>query len=271
MTKAMRWKVADYLAEDRLPELNASLEDVVPKNTFYTKYGKRMLDIVISLVAFLLTLPFNLIIGIITIFDVGFPIFFRQERVGKDGKLFYIIKFRNMRNTVDERGELLPPSQRVTKFGKFVRKTSLDELMNFWSVLKGDMSIIGPRPLVPEYYHRWNKRHVKRLAVRPGLECPPRELTDKVWTHQEQYDNDVWYVENVSFLTDCKMVINLVRFALDRKSANARATAGRGTFMGYDTEGRAINVDGVPQEYIDRIFEEMTGKEEAYLDRSVFK
>ena len=164
-----------------------------------------------------------------------------------------LIKFRNMRNTTDEKGELLPPAQRVTKFGKFVRKTSLDELLNFWSILKGDMSLIGPRPLVPEYTHRYNKRHKQRLAVRPGLECPPRELNNRVWTWQEQFENDVWYVENVSFLTDCKMIVNLIRFALDRKSANARAMAERGTFMGYDLDGIAINLDGVPQEYIDNV------------------
>ena len=156
-----------------------------------------------------------------------------------------------MRNTVDERGELLPAAQRVTRFGKFVRKTSLDELLNFLSIFKGDMSIIGPRPLVPEYSHRYNKRHAARLAVRPGLECPPRELNENVWTWQEQLDNDVWYVENLSLKVDCIMAINLVKFAFDRKSATARATAQRGTFMGYSEDGVAINMAGVPQEYID--------------------
>lgn len=265
LTKAMRWKVADYMAEDRLPEINKNLEPVAVKDTLYTRYIKRLLDIIFSLVACVITLPINLVIGVITIFDVGRPIFFKQERLGKDGKVFQIIKFRNMRNTKDERGELLPASQRVTKFGKIVRKTSMDELFNFWSILKGDMSLIGPRPLVPEYYHRFNDRHVKRLAVRPGLECPPRSLSDHVWTWQEQFENDIWYVEHVSFLTDCKMIYNLVRFALDRKSTNARAVASRGTFMGYDWEGNAINMEAVPQEYIDRVTSEMNGTESPVL------
>lgn len=265
LTKAMRWKLAGYLAEDRLYDINQNLEPVKVKDTVYTRYIKRLIDIVISLIICIITLPINLVIGIITFFDVGRPIFFKQDRVGRNGKIFHIIKFRNMRNTRDERGELLPPAQRVTKFGKFVRKTSLDELLNFWSILKGDMSLIGPRPLVPEYYHRYNDRHVNRLAVRPGLECPPRELTDHVWTWQEQFENDVWYVENVSFRTDCKMIFYLLRFTLDRKSANARAVADRGTFMGYDLDGEAINLDGVPQEYIDRVSAEMDGTEEPVL------
>ncbi|MCI7099383.1 MAG: sugar transferase [Lachnospiraceae bacterium] len=261
LTKEMRWKIADYLAEDRLPKINARLEDVRIRDTVYTRYVKRMIDILVSSCALIVTLPVNLVIGLITFFDVGRPVFFRQVRIGKDAEPFEIIKFRNMRNTRDERGELLPAAQRVTKFGRFVRKTSLDELMNFWSILKGDMSLIGPRPLVPEYVHRYNKRHRQRLAVRPGLECPPRKLSNHVWTWQEQFDNDIWYVENISFLTDCRMIVNLVRFALDRKSAAARASVGRGIFMGYDLDGRAINLDGVPQEYVERVAAEMKEKE----------
>lgn len=265
LTKAMRWRIADYMAEDRLDVINQKVETVKVKDTVYTRYIKRLIDIIVSLIACIVTLPVNLIIGVITFFDVGNPIFFMQERLGKNGKIFRIIKFRNMRNTRDERGELLPPAQRVTKFGKFVRKTSLDELLNFWSILKGDMSLIGPRPLVPEYYHRYNVRHVNRLALRPGLECPPRSLSDHVWTWQEQFENDIWYVEHVSFITDCKMIYNLIRFALDRKSTSARAVSARGTFMGYDLDGKAINMDDVPQEYINRVAMEMNGTEEPIL------
>ena len=202
LTKAQRWALADRLAAERLPRINAHSEPVRPSETIYARYVKRLVDILLSGIALIVTLPLNLIIGIVTVFDVGFPIFFKQERIGRDGKPFTIIKFRNMRNTCDERGELLPPDQRVTTFGRFVRKTSLDELLNFWSIFKGDMSIIGPRPLVPEYTHRYSDRHRMRLAVRPGLECPPRMIGHHVWTWQEQFENDVWYVENVSFKTD---------------------------------------------------------------------
>lgn len=251
LTKAMRWHIADRLAEDRLGIVNANCKAVNVNSNVYTKYGKRVLDIVISGTALLFTFPINLLIGICTFFDVGKPIFFFQDRAGKDGELFTIVKFRNMRNTVDERGELLPAAQRVTKFGKFVRKTSLDELLNFWSIFKGDMSIIGPRPLVPEYTARLSERHKCRLAVRPGLECPPKDDLNHVWTWQEQFENDIWYVENVSFRTDVFMLWQLVKFTLDRKSSAARAMVQRGIFMGYSLEGTAINLEEVPQSYID--------------------
>lgn len=255
LTKAQRWELADHLAQTRLDEINKNAEEVFPANNIYSKYIKRLIDILVSSFVLLLTIPINLVILIITAITLGRPIFFKQERIGKNAKPFTIVKFRNMTNETDENGELLPPSKRVTKCGKFLRKTSLDELLNFWSILKGDMSLIGPRPLVPEYTHRYNKRHKQRLAVRPGLECPPREITDHVWTWHEQFENDVWYVENVSFLTDCKMVINLFRFAFDRKSANARAGVKRGVFTGYSDEGKAVNLDDIPQEIIDNLFD----------------
>lgn len=250
-TKDQRWVVADRLAKERLPRINAKLEDVVPSDGLYVRYGKRTIDIVVSGAALIVTLPINTVIGAATFFDVGRPILFKQVRIGKNEKPFYIFKFRNMRNTVDEHGELLPPSQRVTKFGSFIRRASLDELLNFWNVFKGDMSLIGPRPLLPEYTHRYNKRHRMRLAVRPGLECPPRKLDGHVWTWQEQLDNDVWYVENLSFKTDCMMFANLVRFAFDKKSTSARASSQRGTFMGYSEDGVAINYQQAMRELAD--------------------
>ena len=261
LTLDQRWSLADYLAETNLPIVNAKCRKARPRKGIYVKYIKRLLDIIISLVGLIITLPINLTLGIITYFDVGWPIFFRQNRVGKDAKLFEIIKFRNMKNTKDARGELLPASQRVTKFGKFVRKASLDELLNFWYVLKGDMSIIGPRPLLTEYVSRYSDRHKCRLAVRPGLECPPRRLNKPVRTWNDQFENDIWYVENVSFKTDIMMCIRLVQFAFNRKNSEARSSvSGKGIFMGYNEEGKAINLKEIPQEWIDNWYEkEMKG------------
>lgn len=250
-TKDQRWHIADVLRAERLEKVNRLHQPVKAQNSFYIKYGKRILDIAVSLPACLVSLPINLMIGVITFFDVGRPLFFRQERTGKDGKPFTIVKFRNMKELFDEQGNQLPASQRVTKFGKFVRKTSLDELLNFWSVLKGDMSIIGPRPLVPEYEKRYSNRHWQRLRVRPGLECPPREKMDHYWSWEEQFENDIWYVENVSFLTDCKMVWNLIRFTLDRKSASSRASVKRIAFIGYSWDGRALDAAELSDEEID--------------------
>ena len=252
LTRAQRLEIADCLAKDRLEQINKTCREVKINETIYSKYIKRIIDIILSSIALIVTLPINLIIGIITFFDVGRPIFFKQIRTGKYGKPFTLIKFRNMRNIKDENGDLLHASLRVTKFGRFVRKTSLDELLNFWSIFKGDMSFIGPRPLVIEYLHRYNKRHCQRLAVRPGLECPPRNLEKGNWTWQDQFENDVWYVENISFLTDCKLLIQLVRFALDPKASKVRSSVtSKGSFMGYSETGKAINLDEVPQRYID--------------------
>lgn len=238
------------LAEDRLEHVDAIQAQVKPVSNFYSRCGKRLLDILISLIALIITLPINCAIAIVTFFDVGRPLFFKQKRIGSKGKPFTIRKFRNMTNECNESGILLPPEQRVTKWGKIVRKTSLDELLNFWSILKGDMSLIGPRPLPEVYLERYSNRHMHRLDVRPGLECPPRDLSHGVWTWDDQLENDIWYVENVSFRVDCYMFCNLVRFVFDRKSANARAVAKRGSFMGYDLDGSAINDACIPEEYL---------------------
>lgn len=255
LTRDMRWKIAEKLAGDRLEGINAKLEDVSIPDTFYTRYGKRTLDFMLALIAFIITLPVNIAIGIITLIDLGRPLFFVQERTGKDGKRFSLVKFRNMRIAYDKNGDMLPASQRLTKWGRFVRKTSLDELLNFWSVLKGDMSIIGPRPLPIEYEIRYNKRHKARLAVRPGLECPPWKALDHVRTWQDQLDNDVWYVEHISLKTDLIMYFRLVQYAFSRKNSTARSEAGHKTFEGYTLDGRVLTVEQIPQEYIDWVFE----------------
>lgn len=253
---AERRKMAEYIREDNLERTNEISALVKMKRTFYSRFVKRLLDVLISAIALILTLPINLVIGIITAFDVGFPIFFRQNRIGKDCNEFEMIKFRNMTNKTDENGNLLLPKYRVTKWGKIVRKTSLDELLNFWSVFKGDMSIIGPRPLVKSYLDRYSERHKMRHAVRPGLECPNlRFHTGNKW--QDQFENDVWYVENVSFITDLKLFFGLFKLSVDRKETKSRGDAQRGAFMGYDENGIAMNHTQIPQKYIDRMREEL--------------
>ena len=253
----VRWRIADDMAEDILPVVNRNAKEVHLRDSVYSKYIKRLFDILIALVVLILTSPINLIIGIITFFDVGRPIFFLQERVGKDGKIFKVIKFRNMRNTVDEKGELLPASERVTKWGKWVRRCSLDELLNFVSVLKGDMSIIGPRPLVPQYYHRYSSRHLGRYHVKPGLECPPHTKEHAIRSWHGQFENDIWYVENLSFKTDIQMIFNLIRFTFDRRNSAIRSAAKRGDFIGYSPDGTALGIHEVPTEYVERACREM--------------
>lgn len=244
-------KIAAYVHEQNIKRVNQESRPVIPKISFYSRIGKRILDILISSLAIVLTFPINVIIGIITFFDVGKPIFFRQKRPGKNCKLFTLTKFRNMRDAVDEKGYWLPIHERVTRFGSFVRKTSLDELLNFYSIFKGDMSVIGPRPLAELYLERYSERHKKRHAILPGLECP--NLSNHGYSHgwHEQFENDVWYVENVSFIVDCKMVFCLFRMVFDREMRKKHAVDGPGDFIGYDKNGKAFGANNVPEEYLE--------------------
>lgn len=242
--------IVKMIADDNLTGSNAAGESVSTPRTIYTVFFKRLLDILISLIALIVFLPINLIIGIITMFDVGFPIFFGQERIGRKNKVFKLYKFRNMTNKTDENGLLLPADERVTKWGKFVRKTSLDELLNFWSIFKGDMSLIGPRPLPVVYKGRFNKYHESRHLVRPGLDCPLHDPSMGYMTWKNRLDNDVWYVENVSFKTDCKMIFLLFKETFFGAEKKSRADGGsEGTFMGYDENGEVMNSFEIPEKY----------------------
>lgn len=251
LSKSDKEEIAKYIREDTLDIVNKNISAGQVRNSFYTKYGKRFIDIVLSLLAVVITFPINLIIAIITYFDVGRPIIFKQSRIGRDEKTFYIYKFRNMTNAVDSKGELLPSSKRVTKWGKFVRKTSLDELLNFVSILKGDMSLIGPRPLLDYYSERLNDYHKTIYKVRPGLECPPMYKVDHTLSWQERLDNYVWYAENCSLWVDIRLCFRIFKMVFDKKSTEQRASADHGAFMGYDRTGNAIYSKRVPDEYVD--------------------
>ncbi len=241
---------------------NTNSEPVHPKNSFYAKYTKRLIDLIIVIPVFIILLPINLVIGVVTVFDVGTPIFFKQQRTGKNGKPFYLVKFRNMTNAKDEFGNLLPPSQRVTKWGAFVRKYSLDELLNFWSILKGDMSIIGPRPLPTSFDTRFSNRHKMRTSVKPGLECPSKDENASVRLYQEQFENDIWYVENISFMTDVKLVIALIKLVFNTRERSDHATVGGGDFVGYDDNGVAFSMRRIPEKY-EKEYQKMINNEKA--------
>lgn len=187
-----------------------------PKKSFYSIVVKRFLDILLSGIAIIILFPIFFIIGILELIFHGRPIFYHQVRVGKNGKLFNIHKFRSMTNQTDENGNLLPGNQRLTKFGMFIRKTSLDELPELFCIIKGDMSIIGPRPLLPQYTKLYNQKHKRRLLVRPGLTClwikkNKDDIKPDKFTWGTQFDNDVWYVDNISFLTDIKMIFAIIK------------------------------------------------------------
>lgn len=262
LNKDQRWEVAEILAEVNLPIVNQDLCEVEYRETIYTKYIKRLFDIFFSIIALMILSPIIILIGILTYLDVGHPIIFKQTRIGKNGKAFTMYKFRNMTNETDANGELLHPSKRVTKLGKLMRKTSLDELLNFYSVLKGDMSLISPRPLVEEYTNRYNKRHKCRLLIKPGLECPPIDPSKANRTWQNQFDNDVWYVENLNFKTDLKMTLMFIKLMFNRKNNKQRSSAtGKGSFIGYNKEGKVINEKEVPLELIEIVLNKGNSKE----------
>lgn len=253
LNRNMRWEIADLLREKNLVAVNENAELVVPRQTFYVKYGKRVIDVVAASFALLITSPVNIAVALATVVTLGTPVFFRQKRLGKDGELFTLVKFRNMREEFDENGHPLPGHLRVTKLGKFMRRTSLDELLNFWSILKGDMSLIGPRPLVPEYGPRYSDRHRQRMAVKPGLECPPWSKSNPINSYADQFENDVWYVENVSLRTDVMLAARLVGAVFDRKQSTTRSAAKKGSFMGYDVTGRVVDSSSIPTWAIDEV------------------
>lgn len=245
-----RYKIAQKIKEDNCEKSNSYYPDPKIKENFYSRCGKRIIDIILSGIALLVSFPINLIIGIITFFDVGAPIFFKQTRFGKDGKEFTMVKFRNMTNETDENGVLLRADLRVTKWGKFVRSTSLDELLNFLNIFKGDMSIIGPRPLPEVYKGRFNNYHELRHSVKPGLDCPLRDPT-KIMSWENRLENDAWYAQNVSFRTDFKLVMLLIRETLFGKDKAARSEGfSEGTFMGYFEDGRVMDSNHIPDKYI---------------------
>ena len=162
----------------------------------------------------------------------GAGAFFRQERPGKGGKIFRVVKFKTMTDERDAGGNLLPDAQRLTKVGRFVRSTSIDELPQLWNVLKGDMSLIGPRPLLPEYLPLYSPEQARRHEVRPGIsgwaQCHGRNAIS--WTRK--FELDVWYVDNVSFITDCKVVLTTLKKVLRREDINSASSATMEAFNG---------------------------------------
>ncbi len=183
------------------------------RKTIYTIFVKRLLDIVLSSTAIIMLSPLFLILSVLELICHGRPVIFAQERPGLNGKIFKLYKFRSMTEERDDKGVLLPGEQRVTKFGRMLRKLSLDELPELFCILKGDMSIVGPRPLHIRNLPLYSKRHRARHKVRPGLACVPLKPM-KTWTWNDQFENDIWYIENCSFLVDVKMMTAMAKEAI---------------------------------------------------------
>ena len=185
----------------------------IVKKTIYTIVIKRLFDIVLSSLAIVGLSPVFIIITVLELIFHGTPVLYSQERPGLHGQLFKIYKFRSMTNDRDINGVLLPSEQRLTQFGRFIRRFSFDELPELFCIFKGDMSIIGPRPLLVKYLPLYTKRHMLRHEVRPGLACVPL-TTRKTWSWNDQFENDIWYIENCCFAIDFKMVFAVIREAI---------------------------------------------------------
>lgn len=203
----------------------------------YAKFFKRVIDFVLSLVALIVLSPVLLILTVIGVFAMGGNPFFTQLRPGKidrktgKEKIFKLVKFRSMNNKKDQDGNLLPDEVRLTRYGRILRSTSLDELPELWNILKGDMSIVGPRPLAVQYLDCYTENERRRHSVLPGLTGLAQANGRNSLTWEEKFAYDLEYVENVSFLMDVKILIKTVQTVLMRKDIGAR---GEATLMDFD-------------------------------------
>lgn len=172
----------------------------------YKSYLKRTLELIIAFNGVILFLPIFLIIMLLNITNLGTPIFFKQSRPGLHGKIFNIYKFRTMTNEFDNNGNLLPDENRLNKFGKFLRSTSLDELPSLWNVLNGNMSLVGPRPLLIEYLPLYSQKQSRRHEVKPGITGWAQVNGRNKVNWNEKFEMDVWYVDNQSLFLDIKIL-----------------------------------------------------------------
>ncbi len=198
----------------------------------YEKFFKRPLDIVFSCLALVILSPVLLITYILVVIFLGFPAIFKQERPGKNEKIFKLYKFRSMTNAKDKKGKLLPDEKRLTKFGKFLRSTSLDELPELFNILKGDMSFIGPRPLLVAYLKRYSKQQRRRHEVRPGLTGLAQATGRNSLTWDKKFKLDVEYVDNLTFKQDFGIILKTIGMVVGRKDINSNTSATMEEFMG---------------------------------------
>lgn len=210
------------------------------KAGFYEKYIKRPLDIVLSALALVILSPVLLVTAVLVRTKLGSPVIFKQPRPGKDGKIFNMYKFRTMTDARDADGNLLPDEVRLTPFGKWLRSTSLDELPELLCILKGDMSIVGPRPLLVKYLPLYNEEQRHRHDVRPGLTGWAQVNGRNTLTWEEKFRHDVWYVQNVRFSTDVKIVLMTIQKAFRREGISAEGSATMGEFLGSQCESKEV-------------------------------
>lgn len=202
--------------------------------TLYRRFGKRILDLGLTVPALALLAPVGVAIGLATRAKVGSPVLFRQQRPGRDEKIFELIKFRTMTDERDADGRLLPDEERLTRFGQRLRRASLDELPTLWNVVRGDMSLVGPRPLLVQYLGRYDETQRRRHEVAPGITGWAQINGRNALDWEEKFALDLWYVENVSLKTDLAILFKTVTQVLTQRGISAEGHATMPEFMGSD-------------------------------------
>lgn len=202
------------------------------RDDIYGRFIKRPMDFVLSLIAILVLSPVLLIVAVLVRTKLGSPVLFKQQRPGLNEKIFMMYKFRTMTDRRDENGELLPDSVRLTKLGKFLRSTSLDELPELINIFKGDMSIIGPRPLLVQYLPLYNDHQKRRHEVRPGLSGLAQVSGRNAISWEDKFNLDVDYVDNVSFMNDWKIIFLTIKKVFIREGINSETAVTMEPFKG---------------------------------------
>ena len=202
------------------------------KKSFYRSFGKRLLDLVLTVPALIILSPLLIVLGFLVRLKLGSPVLFRQMRPGLNEIPFVMLKFRTMSDARDEHGELLPDAQRLTRFGVFLRKSSIDELPEIINVLKGDMSLVGPRPLLMQYLDRYTPEQARRHEVKPGITGWAQIHGRNALTWEEKFKLDVWYVDHWSLWLDIKILIVTVWKILRREGINQPGQATMEEFRG---------------------------------------
>lgn len=206
------------------------------KKGFYEKYVKRPQDFICALCALIILSPVMLITALLIRKNLGSPVIFTQDRPGLNGKVFKLYKFRSMTSEVDQKGKLLPDEVRLTSFGKKLRSTSLDELPSLINILKGDMSVVGPRPLLVRYLSRYNEHQARRHEVRPGFTGYAQVNGRNAISWERKFDLDVEYVDNISFKGDWKIILQTIRTVLKRDGISSDTSVTMEEFMGNEKE-----------------------------------
>lgn len=206
--------------------------EIPHKKGVYEKYIKRPLDFLLSLLALIVLSPILLIVAVLVRIKLGSPVIFKQERPGLNGEIFNMYKFRTMTDERDENGELLPDEERLKEFGKKLRSTSLDELPELWNIVRGDMSLIGPRPLLVKYLPRYNAHEARRHEVRPGVTGYAQVNGRNSITWEKKFDLDVEYVDNLTFWRDVQIILKTLKTVLMREGISSDSSVTMEEFAG---------------------------------------